>query len=75
MEKFSFQQARKEFNLTHSQKEQQSQQEPEDYIDMRDADEETLLKIRKLPTGSEARSSNLHSALVLTPSGCLAQQG
>lgn len=74
VEKFAFQQARKEFNLTHSQKEQQSQQEPEDYTDVRDADEETLLKIRKPPTGSEACFSNLHSTLVLTRSGCLAQQ-
>lgn len=73
--KFPFQQARKEFSLTHSQKEQQSQQEPEDYTDMRDADEENLLKIRKPPTGSEAWLSNLHSSLNLTPSGCLAQQG
>ncbi|KAK7802892.1 hypothetical protein U0070_011066 [Myodes glareolus] len=72
--KFPFQKARKEFSLTHSQKEQQSQQEPEDYTDMRDADEENLLKIRKPPTGSEAWFSNLHSALILTPSGCLAQQ-
>lgn len=50
-----------------------SQQEPEDCTD-RDADEETLLQIRKPPAGLDWLH-NLHSALVLIPLDCLAQQG